>query len=45
MVCPDAEKAVGTSDAGDDSADSRREPSISKSKTKRHNDFNKCFLK
>ncbi len=35
MVCPDAEKAVGTCDAGGGSGDSRREPSISKPKTKR----------
>lgn len=43
MVCPDAEKAVGTGDAGGDSGDSRREASISKPKTKRHKDCNKCF--
>lgn len=30
MVCPDAENAVGTGDAGDDRGDSRREASIFK---------------
>ncbi len=49
MVCPDAEKAVGTGDAGGGSGDSRREPSISKPKTKRHKirgelSFHCCIL-